>query len=132
MRNLKTRLKKLLAVFAVVPLLFSCNNSENPYLINKSSPSEIFFPLSKKIYNNHEYSIIAIYNNPLDKSSPDMGMGTIGGLFTPDGSVNDDWAEPDYNNRLYIDDMVMMLGAPHLEGWHELTADEMRNEPGIR
>jgi len=90
-----------------------------------SMPTDFYLlPWRKVIEKNHTYKTVAIYQNPLNKPSPDMGMGTVGGLFIP--RSEDDWDEPDYDNQLYQDDLVMTLGAPEFHQWHDVTPDEMR------
>ncbi len=95
----------------------------------KHSESRIFFPFSKKIDKNHNYSIVAVYENPTDEKSEDMGMGTIGALFKPSG--DEGWQKADYSDPTYIDDMVLMLGAPVVGQWRGITADQMRKKLGI-
>ncbi|MFW5872950.1 MAG: hypothetical protein ACOCVN_03080 [bacterium] len=87
-------------------------------------------PWRKRVNKGHVYRVVAQYKNHLDHPSPEMGMGAVGGIFRASPDTN--WYKPDYNDSIYIDDMVMTLGAPKVHHWRELTPDEMRSHLGIK
>lgn len=74
-------------------------------------PSDKFiWSLGKKIYADHTYRIEVEYANPTGESTPDGGMGAIGGVVWVGKDV--EWPEFDRTDDTYIADLTNTLTAP--------------------
>lgn len=71
-----------------------------------SMPSETFlWSGGIDVYKDHRYRMTAVYENPLDDSSPHRGMGAMGGLFIPSSP----WPTPDPSHPTYSEELASFM-----------------------
>lgn len=66
-----------------------------------------------RIRPDHEYRVTAVYSNPTGATMPGAAMGTVAGLFRPDGTT---WPASNPSHPIYIADLQRQLGQTGTSG----------------
>lgn len=76
--------------------------------------AHLWWKLGVKIFRDHTYRVVVVYENPTDRPTPDGGMGALGGIVMPLGEQ--EWPELDPDDPQYLADLRNTLAAPEKLG----------------
>lgn len=72
--------------------------------------AHLWWKLGVRVHRDRRYRIVAVYENPTDRPTPNGGMGAIGGILLPSGDA--EWPDLDRQDPAYLADLRNTLAAP--------------------